>query len=134
MTTINDITLYDENLGVTPDGTIKTGAYNGKATRLSNDLIPELTDQEIYDKDCTSIEIAEGDDVTLSVGDFINLHVNASPVSSNTPEIIWESSNLEVAFVTSAGVVRAIKEGEATITATNSENTTISASIVVTVS
>jgi len=133
MITIDGINFYDENFGVTPDGTLKTGSYNGKATKLCNNLIPEETDKEIYDKDCTSIEIAEGD-ITLEAGDFVNLHINVSPVSSNVPEIIWESSDIRVAFVTSSGIVRALTEGEATITATNSENTNISDSIVVTVS
>ena len=131
---VNDeLIFHNENFGVTPDGSLKTGAYHGKATRSCNNLISELSDQDVYDKDCSSISISEGD-ITIVPGGSVVLHVNVNPLSSNTPEIIWESSDISVAYVTSSGILMSQNEGEATITATSSGDTSIFDSITVTVS
>lgn len=68
----------------------------------------------------------------LSVGETLSLVATVSPSNASDKTVTWSSSNAEVASVT-AGTVKALKAGSATITVTtNSGSKTASCSIKVT--
>ncbi len=78
-----------------------------------------------------SIAIAGGD-VNLSAGTTKQLTVTTTPAAAPHDGILWSSSEPAVASITENGLVKANKNGTTVITAT-AKNTTISASINVTV-
>ena len=80
---------------------------NGTAT---NYLVAEDIDSITFSKEVISLELYE-EFITLTVGDVYQLH-------SNVPVETWESSNNAVAVVDSYGIVTALSEGYAVITAT----------------
>ncbi len=69
---------------------------------------------------------------TLKVGAVETLTVNVAPANATNKNVIWESSNINVATVNS-GVVTAVARGTATITATSAADNTKKATCVVTV-
>ena len=71
--------------------------------------------------------------ITLSVGSSKTIKANVLPEDAVNKELYWESSNNDVATV-SNGVVTAVGEGSATITATTTDGSNIKASCEVTVS
>ena len=56
--------------------------------------------------------------LTLNRGKTFTLKATAGPASANNKAVKWTTSNKAVATVTSKGVVKAVKKGTATITAT----------------
>lgn len=67
-----------------------------------------------------SIELDESM-ITLKVGDTTTLTATVLPQEAENKDIIWASSNESVATVSESGVVTAVSEGEAEITATTVE-------------
>lgn len=65
----------------------------------------------------TSVQLSQTK-MTLQAGDTLTLTVIVSPANATDKTVTWKSSDTSVATVSSSGVVKAIKEGEATITAT----------------
>lgn len=70
--------------------------------------------------------------ITLSVGSSKTIKANVLPEDAVNKELYWESSNNDVATV-SNGVVTAVGEGYATITATTTDGSNLKASCEVTV-
>ena len=70
---------------------------------------------------------------TLNKGATETLTVTRTPSSVSYPTISWSSSNTAVATVNSSGVVTAVGNGTATITATTTDGTNISKTCSVTV-
>lgn len=70
-----------------------------------------------------SFDLKEGESKTLTV--------NFSPSNASNKKITWKSSNTSVVSVSSAGVVKAIKKGTATITVSGADGATASAKVVV---
>ena len=70
---------------------------------------------------------------TLNKGATETLTVTRTPSSVSYPTISWSSSNTSVATVNSSGVVTAVGNGTATITATTTDGTNISKTCSVTV-
>lgn len=70
--------------------------------------------------------------ITLSVGSSKTIKANVLPEDAVNKELYWESSNNDVATV-SNGVVTAVGEGSATITATTTDGSNLKASCEVTV-
>ena len=70
---------------------------------------------------------------TLNKGATETLTVTRTPASVSYPTISWSSSNTAVATVNSSGVVTAVGNGTATITATTTDGTNISKTCSVTV-
>ena len=56
--------------------------------------------------------------LTIEVGGSETLHATVNPANADNPQITWTSSDESIAKVSSEGVVTAIAEGSATITAT----------------
>ena len=71
--------------------------------------------------------------LSMSVGDVQPLTVTVEPSNATDKTVIWSSSNISIATVSSSGEVTAKSEGTAIITATSSENPNINATCSVTV-
>lgn len=56
-------------------------------------------------------------ELTIEEGDLAALKASVAPASASNPAVVWTSSNENVAKV-SSGVIKAIREGTATVTAT----------------
>ncbi len=113
-----------------------------QVNRECHSVVEEKTDKEVYDLAASSFEIdpAEvemlvGEELTVGGEEAVteeghkhfDINVKATPGISNMPNLVWESSNPEIAIVTAEGVLRAIKVGEVIITATNADNVSMSA-------
>jgi hypothetical protein len=108
------VNLYET--GVTPEDVLKR-SHNGMASRKEYEQIPWKKDEDIYDPaDLVGISIVAESPITLQIGDFKKINVIQNPVIANLPELCWESSNIEVAWVSSEGIVYATSEGTTTIT------------------
>lgn len=118
--------------GVTPEDVLKR-SHNGMAPRKEHDLLPWKTDAEIYNPAELTGLTASPASITLKVGGATGINITSVPEIANLPELYWESSNTEIAWVEQNGTVHGLAEGEATITATKPESD-IKATITVTVS
>ena len=105
---------------------------NGNVTAIAPgtaDITVKATDNKgnSYSATCT-VTVIEAVKVTgiaispapyeMLIGDVKTLTATVSPVTATTKAVVWDSSNKEVATVSSNGSVTAIKAGTATITAT----------------
>lgn len=96
--------------------------------------LPEYTYEiEVVATDVESIELNRSS-LGLPVGDTYHLVATISPDDATDQSITWESSNDEVATVSDNGLVTAISEGTAEITATANGGTNVSDTCHVTVS
>ena len=75
----------------------------------------------------------ENVDTELFVGEKTRLDVEFYPANSSEKNILWQSSNPDVLSVDENGIVSAISEGEAELTATAESNLEIVASVKITV-
>lgn len=66
-------------------------------------------------------------EVTMKPDDTIQLTATVYPANATNKKVEWTSSNDDVAMVTDEGFVLAMAEGEADITATSAENSSIKA-------
>lgn len=80
----------------------------GKTATCSVTVNSKVISVESVSLDKTSVELTEGETITLTA--------TVKPDNATNKKVIWSSSNEEIATVKD-GVVSAIKEGEATITA-----------------
>jgi uncharacterized protein YjdB len=71
--------------------------------------------------------------VTLQMGKTVNLKATITPSTAGNKSLTWSSSNKKVATVTSAGKVKAVGKGKATITAKAKDGSKKAASCIVTV-
>ncbi|RXE59077.1 Ig-like domain-containing protein [Acetivibrio mesophilus] len=71
--------------------------------------------------------------VSLGIGDEIKLVADVIPENATNKDIVWSTSDRNIATVTSDGTVRAISLGKATITATSKESSSIKATCTITV-
>ncbi len=59
--------------------------------------------------------------IQLEVGDTSSLVATVNPQNATNKNIIWSSSDIEIATVDSSGVITAVAQGNATITATSED-------------
>ena len=78
------------------------------------------------DDEVTSVVLNQTE-VTMKPDDTIQLTATVYPANAANKKLIWTSSNDDVAMVTDEGFVLAMAEGEADITATSAENSSIKA-------
>lgn len=64
---------------------------------------------------------------SVQIGEAFTLHADVTPAGAEKPDIVWGSSNRNVAFVDGAGTVYAQSAGTAVITAASMENRAIRA-------
>ena len=110
-----------------PEGAMyEYGVENPKlcpAMELTYTIIPIKAESITLDK--TEVEIIVGETEFLTATVF--------PETTSNMDIVWTSSDEEIAVVNEYGVVTAIAVGEATITATTADGSNLSASCQVTV-
>ena len=95
------------------EAVITVACNDGKLTAsCSVKVLPEDVEVEVK---VTAIEI-DPKSVELEIGQQKTLAVNVTPAEAVADDLVWETSNSEVAIV-SGGVVTAVKAGNATITA-----------------
>ena len=75
---------------------------------------PDPSDDEVYVTAVTVTPVTS----TIKEGETLQLTAKVMPDNATDKTVKWESSNINVATVNSKGVVTAIKEGSAVITAT----------------
>lgn len=78
------------------------------------------------DDEVTSVVLNQTE-LTMKPDDTIQLTATVYPTNATNKKLVWTSSNDEVAMVTDEGFVLAMAEGEADITATSAENSSIKA-------
>lgn len=78
------------------------------------------------DDEVTSVVLNQTE-LTMKPDDTIQLTATVYPTNAANKKMVWTSSNDEVAMVTDEGFVLAMAEGEADITATSAENSSIKA-------
>lgn len=96
-------------------------------------VIDEKTDKAVNVIPAKSITITTSDE-NLQVGQSVKLGIQSTPTNANNPIVVWESSDPEIAIVTSDGIVFAEKVGEVNIIATDAETGTITNTITIKVS
>lgn len=80
--------------------------------------------------DAQNISINGSAEVSLNLDATLNLSVTVEPANA-TSEITWTISNPEIATVSPAGVITALKPGTTTVTVTTSNDKTASKTIIV---
>ena len=78
------------------------------------------------DDEVTSVVLNQTE-LTMKPDDTIQLTATVYPANAANKKMVWTSSNDEVAMVTDEGFVLAMAEGEADITVTSAENSSIKA-------
>ena len=78
------------------------------------------------DDEVTSVVLNQTE-LTMKPDDTIQLTATVYPANAANKKLVWSSSNDDVAMVTDEGFVLAMAEGEADITATSAENSSIKA-------
>lgn len=107
------INVYET--GITPEDAMKR-SHNGMAPRKEYEMVPWKEDLDIYNPaELEKIEIVN-EDPKIQVGGTQRLYVKQTPEIANLPELCWESSDLEVAWVNQEGIVYGLSDGEAIIT------------------
>lgn len=71
---------------------------------------------------------------TIGIGNSVALTVDTVPANAAKPELTWKSSNSKIATVNSKGVVKGLRQGKVTITATTRDGSGKSAKCTVAVS
>ncbi len=105
-------------LSVDSDGNITANAQGSAILTASfNDSVKDSIEIIVKYPDPVSIEIS-GSDGKLDVGKSVKLSVSFTPENVSDETITWESSNTDVAEVSSDGTVTGKRAGNTTITAT----------------
>ena len=107
------------------DGHIFVGWFTDAACTQAYVLGPVTTDIELYakwqeeaaEKPVTALSLSPAEKTLKSKGETVDLAVSFTPSDATNKEIIWNSSDPEVATVAD-GRVTAVANGETTITAT----------------
>ena len=98
-------------------GTVRIGARTTDGTNLTAYCTITVNTPFVM---ATSITIMPSN-LTMNVNETYQLHATVLPLDATNKTVAWSSSNTSVATVTSNGVVRALKAGNATITASTTD-------------
>ena len=117
-------TSSDESIATVENGKV-TGIKKGNATINVTtedgsyaDSCIVTVNEKTYPVTGLTLDKTSGE---MYVGDSINLIATVLPTNATNKNIRWTSSNENIATVTNAGVVKAVGEGETTITATTED-------------
>ena len=119
------------------------GLAEGTAIDIDTELTVKLPGSSVYAFDgidaTTTIKKAEGitlttekGETTIAANHTLVLKAQVTPAEVTFPAVTWTSSNPEVATVV-GGLVKPLKQGEVTITATTKDGSNLSASITLTI-
>lgn len=131
----NDVNMYADNKPNCEECSLAMGlpVTNEMLNQEKYSEIPEKTDKQINIIEATSISIEPSESIELLPGGSVKLSIKTEPFLSNEPNLTWESSDLEIAIVTSEGIVYANKVGEVDIMATNPENNKLTSKVTINV-
>ena len=111
------------------DGTVSVdevdGTYNEETGEFSTSTDKFSTYAIVYSDVSVTASFPQDDNADkplTSVGEKRQLTVDITPASASTRQVKWTSSNPSVATVNENGIVTAVADGTATITATVGEN------------
>lgn len=99
---------------ITADGEVPMVLIN----KISG-TVADKKDQEIYDIRATSMTLGAGSSLKVQAGSETKLTVSHEPFIANEPTLIWESSDINVAYIRDGILTAQQTEGTATITATS---------------
>ena len=127
-------TSLDEDVcTVMPDGTIE-GRSKGKSTVIVEDIfsgvkarVLVLVDEMILPEQITLSE----NEVKIGVEETIRINVSVTPEDTTDKNLIWESSDEEIATVTEKGQITGVSKGECKITVKAQADERIQAEITV---
>ena len=126
--TVNNGTIIGKGEGNT---SINVSTSNGIKKEI-NVIITKKNQQEGDNIDLKTIKINVGD-LTMEAGTSTKINAILEPSNATNKDIIWQSSNTEVATINQNGTISAQKEGNTTITVSAVKNSEIKASINLTV-
>ena len=110
-------TVYCDYTQASPPGEypiyLRGGFSNNYDLTLQNGTLTVVENTSVYPESIT----LNYQNLTLNIGENVQLEATVLPEDATDKTVIWESSNEKVASVTSDGMVTAIAEGTATITA-----------------
>ncbi|MBQ4044995.1 MAG: Ig-like domain-containing protein, partial [Lachnospiraceae bacterium] len=114
--------------GQAPVEVIIKGIKNG-----SDDCYIDYTTTFFIDKPAPVIELEsislDQTSVTMDEGDTLQLSAHAHPDGAKLPQLTWSSSDEDIASVNASGLVTAVKEGTAVITAATGDGITASCTV-----
>ena len=117
---------------IAEDGTVK-GVAGGTATITVAAGNVSASTRVTVVQPVTSISMSNTS-ASLSVGETLQLTATANPSTANNKKVTWSSSDTSVATVSATGLVRAIKNGSAKITATAADGSNVTGNCNITVS
>lgn len=118
--TVENGVVIGKSLGIT---TIQANSVNGKEAKCTISVVPTRVANVSLDKT----------ELILNANDTYQLTARVTPVDATNASLVWGSSNDRVATVNGEGIITAIASGTATITASTTDGTKISATCIVTV-
>ena len=131
-------TSSDENVATVDANGLVTAVKEGTAT-----ITAKANDGSNASAQCTitvkaAVVLVEGitlnaTEQTLTVGETFALTASVLPENATNKSLVWTSSDENVATVDANGLVTAVKEGTATITAKANDGSNVSASCTITV-
>ena len=107
--------------------------YNGVLSTYRTAFTPVRV---LTHPDSLAITLPDGSDPTTqktSVGNSVQLNAMFFPEYTTEREVTWSSSNRSVATITSAGLLTAVDNGEATIHLTSLDTPSVTASVKITI-
>ncbi len=126
-----NIATVDNNGNITP---INEGTVTLTVTSVENDQITVATDITVFQSvPVTGIEITPATLNDIFAGQRASLRAKILPENATNKEIVWTSSDPNIATVAHNGSISSIAPGTITITATSAENNQITASRTLTV-
>ena len=116
--------IFRANTGITMDDLEATTTYIGKSFYdEDNYWNGAIDDLKVY-KGADAINVATGITVAgadkIGAGESTQLTATVTPENAVNKDVTWSSSDSKIATVDASGKVTGVKEGTATITATNS--------------
>ena len=129
--TLEYSTSDDSIVKVYPDGRIFAASAGVATVTVSSKENPDYSHSITITVEKIPLESIslESVDTELFVGEKTRLDVEFYPANSSEKNILWQSSNPDVLSVDENGIVSAISEGEAEVTATSETDTEVFASV-----
>jgi len=123
----SEVVVKQEDLGY------KVTKVGFQRNRKLHNVVPDGSDQAVYDRPCTSISMVPSEKFDIMVGEQKRLSLKVEPSISNRPNVVWISSDGDKVVVSQNGLIRGIKKvDEVTITASTADSgreTEVSASV-----
>ena len=125
-TVISKQLVKEGNVVIKPENPIKKGyifkewQLDGKIYDFNSKIVKNITLTAVYTKLDEKISVNsilfEKNSYNLNIGDEVTINLTITPSNATNKNVTWSSSNNEIATVTN-GKVKALKEGNVTITA-----------------